>query len=379
MKKHPLPFSIHKPDIPLLCICMLANFFGLILLLSATRYSANLHHTITKQAIASVLGILCYFVCTFINVEQIVSRYYPLIVILSISLLLLLIPFGNADNTGNRSWLNIPHTPFNLQPAEIVKIFFVLLLALQFSRLSQKRSVSHPFSIIQTGFHTLFFCGLIYFVSSDMGMVLMFLSIFLLIAWGANVHYLWFVSAVTTIIPIAYFAFSYIPQYIRLRFLILFDHSIDPYGKGFQQLRSLDAITSGGLTGQGFLKGIQTQSKMSSSLPARHSDFIFSVAGEEFGLLGAMLIILLLSTLVFRCLWISKKSSTVFGTYIVIGFGGMIATQTILNIGMCLFLAPVIGLTLPFLSYGGSSLISLYIAMGFVSNIHGRNQVISKD
>lgn len=154
---------------------------------------------------------------------------------------------------------------------------------------------------------------------------------------------------------------------------MVFDHSLDPQGKGFQQMRSLLAIGSGQSSGQGYLQGIQTQSSASSSLPARHTDFIFAVAGEEFGLIGCLVILTLLAAIVLRCLWISRRAKSSFGSYVAIGYGGMLAVQALFNIGMCLFIAPVVGLTLPFFSYGGSSLITLYLAMGILSNIKLRS------
>jgi len=363
----------HKGDLLLFFLCLLANLYGLVLIFSATRYAPDLQTALSKQVAASLLGILCYLIATFVNVEAIVERIAPLLFGLSVLLLLLLIPFGNDDGTGNKSWMVLPGTPFNLQPAELVKLSFVLLLALQFCRQQTKGSVSNPLAILQTAGHTLLLCAIIFLVSSDMGMVLVYLSIFLLMAWTAGVRLFWFLLGLGAAAAGAFFLWPHLPSYIQMRFLVVFDHSLDPQGKGFQQMRSLLAIGSGQSSGQGYLQGIQTQSSASSSLPARHTDFIFAVAGEEFGLIGCLVILTLLAAIVLRCLWISRRAKSSFGSYVAIGYGGMLAVQALFNIGMCLFIAPVVGLTLPFFSYGGSSLITLYLAMGILSNIKLRS------
>ena len=356
-------------DLVLFFLCLSANLFGLVLIYSATRYAPALQSALSKQLAASLLGILSYFVFSFLDIERLVERFGALLFALGILLLLLLIPFGNDDGTGNKSWISIPGSPFNLQPAELVKLSFVLLLAWQFCRLQKKGSVSSLPAILQTAGHTILLCAIIFAVSSDMGMVLLYLSIFLIMAWAAGVRLFWFLAALAATVGGGFLLWPYLPSYIQMRVLVVFDHSLDPQGKGFQQLRSLLAIGSGQAQGQGYLEGIQTQSSASSALPARHTDFIFSVAGEEFGLIGCLLVLLILSAIVLRCLWIARIAQSSYHSYVAIGYGGMLAVQIIFNIGMCLFLAPVVGLTLPFFSYGGSSLITLYVAMGILSDI----------
>ena len=124
--------------------------------------------------------------------------------------------------------------------------------------------------------------------------------------------------------------------------------------------------------GQGYLNGTQSQSSESQSLPMRWTDFIFSVCGEELGMVGCILIILLLTALIFRVLLVAKRSQTYFHSYVCVGMAAMLIYQTVINIGMCLFVMPTIGVTLPFFSYGGSSIVTLYTAMGVVSNIKKR-------
>ena len=363
----------HRGDSLLFILCMLASLYGLTLIYSATRYAPSLHSAVWKQACALLIGIAAFLLLNFIDVESLLEQYWKILPFFNFGLLLLLVPFGNDNGTGNKSWLSIPGTPFNLQPAEIIKLTFVLLLALQFSRL-RDRGVSRPFSILQTAGHTLLFCGFIWVVSGDMGMILVYLFIFLIMAWAAGVRFFWFAAGLAGAAGTGVLLWPRLPSYVQGRMLVVLNHNLDPLGKGFQQTRSLLSIGSGQILGQGYLHGLQTQSTASSSLPARHTDFIFSVAGEELGLWGCLLILLLLGAIVLRCLQIARTAHSPLCCWIAVGYGGMLAVQTLLNVGMCLFTAPVVGLTLPFFSYGGSSLVTLFVAMGILSGIWMRSR-----
>ncbi len=140
---------------------------------------------------------------------------------------------------------------------------------------------------------------------------------------------------------------------------------------GYQQSRGLLALGSGGLFGQGLFQGIQTQGG-EGSLPARQTDFIFCVCGEELGMVGCMVVIVLEFLVVYRCFQTARVAKSSMDALICVGFGTMLIFQTVENIGMCLFVMPVIGLTLPFFSYGGSSILSLFAAMGIVSGVRSR-------
>ena len=162
------------------------------------------------------------------------------------------------------------------------------------------------------------------------------------------------------------------PKYMKLRFQVLFDHTLDVQNTGWQQTRSLLTLGGGRIFGQGLFRGTQTQSEAASSLPHRHTDFIFSVIGEELGLVGCLLTLALLTAIILRCLYVARHAKTRLEGYACIGVASVIIFQVIINVGMCLFVMPVIGLTLPFISYGGSSLVMLFACMGLVSGVHGR-------
>lgn len=354
-------------------LCAATSLYGLALIFSATRYSSSLHSAPMKQAAALIAGMLAYVVLSLLPIEKLTARFWKPMVGINVLLLLLLIPFGNDDGTGNRSWLSLPGTPFNLQPGEVVKLSFLLLLSYQLVRLREKQ-VRPLWRFLLPAGHTLALCALLYGVSGDMGMVLLYLFLFLFLAWCAGVSKRWLLAGIVLAGTGGVVAWPHLPPYIQMRLKVVWDHDLDPLGKGFQQSRSLLAIGSGQLSGQGYLRGIQTQSTASSALPARHTDFLFSSAAEELGLLGCGVILLLLGALIIQCIRISRKVDNPFSSLIAAGVGGMLAIQCILNVGMCLFLAPVVGLTLPFFSYGGSSLVTSWAAMGILSGIHARNR-----
>ena len=159
--------------------------------------------------------------------------------------------------------------------------------------------------------------------------------------------------------------------YFIKRIRVIFDHSFEPLGVGLQQTRSVLAIGSGQIFGKGYLQGPMTHST-TGALPARHTDFIFAVCGEELGMVGCLILLLLLSLIILRCIWVARNANSPFHAYVAMGMAGMLLIQVAANVGMCLFVFPVMGLTLPFFSYGGSSIITLYAAMGVVSSVKAR-------
>lgn len=361
-----------KGDLVLLTLCLIASGFGIALIYSATRWSSDLHSYPIKQLIFILLGIVAYVFFTFIDVELILEKSWWILLILSIVLLLMLIPFGVADNTGNRNWMYIPGIPIGIQPAEIVKLFFVVLLARILNR-NREYGISRPLPVFKLVGFTAFFMVLNTALSSDFGMSLVYLFIFVIMAFVAGVKLRWFTLAIFSGVFAVIVAWPYLPNHIQMRFKVLFDHSLDPQGVGWHQTRSLLAIGSGQLTGMGYLNGKQTQSPYSENLPARHTDFIFSVCGEELGLIGCAVLLLLLLAIILRCIYVSRQARSHLSAYIALGFAGMLIIQITINVGMCLYIAPVVGLTLPFVSYGGSSILTLFASMGIVSGIKMRS------
>ena len=372
-----------KADIVLLALILAASIFGVVLIYSATRYlGASSWRYVPIQLVSIVLGIAAYFVLSFVDVELFTERSWKWMFGFNVFLILLLkTPFGvGGETTGNNSWLAFPFLPFNIQPAEVAKVFFVLLLALQCRKL-QDWGISRFSSVVQLAGHTLFMAGLIAAVSGDFGMSLVYLGLFVIMAWTAGVKERWFLLGVIAIAAALFLAWPRLPLYIQNRFTVVIDHitgnQVTLYEQtqaaGWQQTRSILAIGSGGVFGQGYLQGTQTQSASREALPARHTDEIFAVCGEELGMVGCLVVILLLAAIILRCVWVARRAGSPMSAYIAMGYAAMLLIQTGINIGMCLYVFPVVGLTLPFFSYGGSSIITLYACMGIVSGIKMRS------
>ena len=371
---------IQQADLVLLGLCCAATLYGIALVFSATRYMApatGLRRMIIQCA-ALGLGVCVYIFFSMLDLESITRKWKWLLAFNVVFILLLRTPLGVAGNTGNRAWLKFPLIPFQIGPAEVVKITFVLLLAKQIEWLWEEKEDLKSFrSAFFVAGHTLGICALYVLVSHDMGNGLVFLFIFLCMAFVAGFALRWFflLFAGAGGVLAAVLLLDLVPsnmKYMLNRFLVLFDHSFDPQGVGYQQTRSLLAIGSGGLYGRGYLRGSLTQSG-SWSLPAKQTDLIFSVTGEELGFVGCVIIMVLLAAIIFRVLLVAKRAKTPFYRYVCVGMASILIFQTVINIGMCLFVMPTIGITLPFFSYGGSSIVTLYMAMGVVSGIKKRS------
>ena len=368
-----------KGDVILLGLCLATSTFGLALIYSATQYQQSIKPVII-QAIAILLGVVAYVLLTFVDFQLFTEKRWKLMLIGSLLLLLLLLSPWGVERYGNRNWIQIPHFPMMIQPNEIVKIPFILVLALQIIKIQDRGySISSVPSVMQIAGFTVFMLGLIAAICHDMGTCAVYIMIFAFMAWAAGVKLRWFVLVGGgAVLAVVIFWLFFLPEtslwtnFRIMRFRVVLDHSLDPSNYGFQQTRSTLAIGSGKLFGQGYLKGIQTHSPNSSALPVRDSDLIFAVCGEELGFVGCMALLLLLSGVVLRCIWVGRHASSPFNAYVCMGMAGMLLSQITFNVGMCLYVLPVMGLTLPFVSYGGSSILTLFAAMGIVSSVKAR-------
>lgn len=362
-----------QSDMVLLVLCCAASAFGIVMIASATRYLDTWSYVLVQSG-ALVIGLAAYFLVSALDVAEL-SKWWKWLVLISVVLILLLrTPLG-IEVGGNRAWLHIPHVPTNIQPAELVKLSFIVVLARQLAWMRQEKTLHQVRSVLFLGGHLLALVGLYFIVSGDMGSALVYVFIFLCMAFAAGVKARWFAGGGVVLGAAFYILWEEdkISSYMKERFLVIFDHERDPLGVGWHQNRSLLALGSGRLTGQGLFHGTQTQSQYSNSLPARHTDFIFSAIGEELGMIGCVAVLVLLGAVVVRCLVVAYRAKSPMESYICVGVAGMLIFQIIVNVGMCLFLMPVIGLTLPFISYGGSSLVVLFAAMGMVSGIRKRS------
>lgn len=363
---------LRKSDMVLLALCLISTAFGILLIASATNYreSAFQIRRVTLQTVGTLLGIGAYFVFSNIDVEHFAEKW-PLFLLFNLGFIALLLQFGTDDGTGNRAWLDFSWLPMSIQPAEVVKLSYTVLLAKQIAWFRERRGMQGLGSLIFPAGHAAFMFLWIYVISSDAGSGLVYLVIYAAMALAAGLAWYWFAGGfVCMALGIGGLAlYDKLPAYWVDRILIIFDHSYN-VDRAWQQNRSMLALGSGGLFGQGLFQGIQTQSV--AGLPERQTDFIFSVCGEELGMVGCVFIIVMEFLIVYRCFQTARLARSSMDGLICIGFAAMLIFQVIENIGMCLFVMPVIGLPLPFFSYGGSSIVTLYAAMGMVSGVRGR-------
>jgi len=213
---------------------------------------------------------------------------------------------------------------------------------------------------------------------SDLGSALVFAFIILLMLYIGDLKLRWFIIGAAVIAALSPLLWNMLEEYQQLRIIApYFPEEYDPTKQGilWQANQSSIAIGSGGFYGQGLGQGRITQATR-LRIPEQHTDFIFSVAGEELGLIGCMLIIILLSVIIVRCFQIGVRSNNPLGLLVCTGVAAKFIVQTFENIGMCLELLPVIGITLPFFSYGGSSLVTCFAALGIVSGVKMRPKPI---
>lgn len=379
---------VRQTDMLLWSLCSAATLYGILLILSATHtvYRGSLKYVIVQGA-GWCIGTAAYFLLSGIDIVEL-SKKWRWILGFNIGLILLLLtPLGLVRN-GNRAWLGVntigaklgiealKNFPVTFQPAEIVKITFILLLAYQLVHLSETRDLKRFTNVIQPTVHVVFMFCFYYVISHDAGSGLVYLFIFVCMAFAAGFAARWLVLGIggAAVGLVAAWKLRLLRGDWYDRIMVVLDHSYQPQKAGWQQTRGMIALGSGGLTGQGLFHGTQTQSPYRASLPERQTDYIFCVCGEELGFLGCLAVISILLAIVIRCFAVARDANTRLESLVCVGMAGMLIFQTVANIGMCLFLLPVVGLTLPFFSYGGSSIVTLYAAMGIVSGIKKRSR-----
>ena len=357
-----------KGDLVLLLMLVVLNAFGLLMIASTTKTYESNSYLIVHSA-ASLLGILMYVLLSSIDTGFFSEHRYWLVV-LNVVLLLMLIPFGTDGDTGNRSWLDLPLIPFYIQPAEICKITYILIMASVMA--SFQNRISSVRAVITMVIHLGLLCGLNLVLSSDMGVTLIFVFIFIGMAFTGGVSALWFVAAIGGVVSLFPLLWSFLDDYQKLRIEILFNPDLDPLGTGarYHTVRALRSLTGGGMAGQGLFQGHRTQTR--GALFAQHTDYIFAAIGEELGFIGCLLVVLGLCAVVMRIIWVGVRSQDYMRRLVCFGCASALIFQILSNVGMCIGITPVIGLTLPFVSYGGSSIVTLYTMLGLVSGVYAR-------
>ena len=366
--------SIRKGDWVLLLLCVITTAFGVLPIASSTNYLDSYRYIIMQIA-GAVIGILMYALVSSVDADFFIEHRTAL-VIFNICFMSLLIPFGETIG-GNRSWINLPLLPFNIQVAEICKVSYILIMASVMN--THKEKISSLKSVFHMVFHLALVFLLINELSYDMGVSLIFVFIFIVMAFAGGVSLFWFALALGGIIIAFPFLWPRMDEYQRMRLEVLVNpDKVDPTGTGvlWQSTLSLRSLTGGGMTGQGLFNGHRTQNM---PLQGQHTDFIYATIGEELGYVGCVLVLLLLGLIIARCIWVGMRSQEYSRQLICFGAAGALIFQTVINIAMCTGIGPVIGLTLPFISYGATSVVSLYAMLGLVSGVYARPAAISHE
>jgi len=361
-----------EADIFLLVFTLLSSIYGLILINSIVKNFTPGNNETAVQIGAMVIGLALFVLFSYIDIDIIAdkSRFLFLFSIMLISTLLFW-GVGDAD-VGRRAWLRF----FNIgiQPAEIAKIPFIIIIARMITTFKELRTFNSFLSILQIFivFSIMFLSVLI--ISEDMGTALVYFGVLVIMLFAGGIKLRWLAigaALLTAATPLIWD--NVLNDKQRDRILAPFAPDVvDPNRTGvlWQPDQSIEAIATGGWLGQGLGSGRLTQS--AGRIPAQHTDFIISAAGEELGFVGCLVLMAMLVVIIARCVNVGLKSNNPLGMLVCIGIAGMLITQTIMNIGMAIGYLPVIGITLPFFSYGGSSIVTCFAAMGIVSGIKMR-------
>ena len=367
-----------KGDLFLLGMCVCLALFGVVAIASATsadKFGESNFKYLAIQLVSIGLGVVVYAMVSSIDLDYL-SEHRAALVIFNVLLLLMLIPFGTDNHTGNKSWLHFPGFPVNIQPAEICKMTYIVIMASVMS--SHQNRISHPVSVIHMVYHLGLLVGLNMVLSGDAGVSLIFVFIFIGMAFAGGVSLWWFALAIGGIAAMFPILWQFLGQYQRNRILILFDPKVDPQGTNerYHSKINLQSLTGGGLTGQGLFNGNRTQS---GALFAQHTDYIFSSMGEEIGFIGCVCIMLAELAIIARCVYVGIRCQDYMRRLVCYGAASALMFQLMINVGMCIGVMPVIGLTLPLVSYGGSSVVTIFAMLGLVSGSYARPQAMSHE
>ncbi len=351
-----------ETDKLMLFLCVFASLFGSVAVFSATRHLDSIRPFLV-QLICLFGGMVAAIVISLFDFETLMRRWYLIAAIGLIPVILTFFIGFAPKGTDDKAWLDLGFTTF--QPSELLKISFIITFATHIDRI--KDGINKPKNLLPLCLHGVIPVTLIHFQGDD-GTALVFAIMVVCMLCAAGVSWKYFVSALAAVVaaaPLVYFLIMNDEQ--RTRIQTLFDIESDIQGATFQQYRGRMALANGGVFGQGLFKGTLTQS---GGVPEGQNDFIFVSIGEELGFLGCLLVLAILGAICFRCLNIARICRKQSGKIICIGFFGMMFAQMLINIGMCVALLPVIGVTLPFFSAGGTSLLCIFLGVGLVLGVY---------
>lgn len=351
--------AVREFDYPLLILVLSLACVGVLGVYSASLGSGE-SSLYLKQMLRVGLGLVVCLIVVFIDYRYLVDHAFGLYAA-SLALLVIVLLFGTEIH-GSKSWVSLAGV--RLQPSELTKIVIILVLARYLADVNERfLSRRHL-----TGILALCLPPVVLIVlQRDLGTAVMYVPIvggIVLVAGIRRKVLLTMVALVVLAAPVGWFALK---DYQRQRVLVTFDPELDPQGIGYQTRQSQIAIGSGGVIGRGLGNGLQAQL---GYVPESHTDFIFALLAEETGLVGASLILILYLMFLLRLVGVAESARDRAGILIVVGVFCMVFSHVVINVGMALGIVPAIGIPLPLLSYGGSSILSTFVAIGLVLNIH---------
>ncbi len=348
---------------------ILLTAIGLAAVRSATLImpnNANGDRMMLTQIIGVFLGIVSALVINRIDYKDF-KTLGVLFYIGSVALLVIVLLFGKGENLGSRSWLDLGFV--TIQPSEIAKIGFILVVSIFLERIKNGNHTSKD--IIKLLLYSAVPIGLV-LAQHDFGTTMVYIFMFFILVFVCGIPFRYIAAlggAFLASLPFLWFFVLNETRKNRIR--VFFNPDLDPRGAAYNVIKSKIAIGSGQIWGQGLFKGIQTQNM---GVPVRESDFIFTVIGEEFGFVGAAIVVFLLFFVLIRSLHIARSANDSYGSFLVVGVVAMFAFHTFENIGMTMGILPVTGVPLPFISHGATSMITNYIALGIVLSVSMRRK-----
>ncbi|MBQ8578475.1 MAG: rod shape-determining protein RodA [Clostridia bacterium] len=354
-------------DLPCAVLAVALALYGIFVITSAVHTTMENYGIkyIVIQTVAVLLGVAGMAVVSALDYERWMKKLSVPLFLFTAAILAATLVIGTGEGS-NKSWIRFDFLPIGIQPSEFAKIFFICTFAYH---LASVRTKLHKLrNLLALCLHFGVICGLV-LLQGDLGSALVFVFVFICMMFASGVKLRYFLLAAGAVLCASPFLWEHLSYYQKQRILVGFSPESDPQGFGYQVLRAKEAIANGGITGMGYLQGELSQNAAASALPKRHTDMIFAVMAEELGFVGVCVYLVLYVALVVRILWVAAHARGYMGSYICIGAAAVFIFQGLENIGMCMGLLPVIGLTLPFLSYGGSSALSLFLLVGVVESV----------
>ncbi len=354
----------------LILIVLVIAAIGIITIYSATLDSSSTERLLYLRQITWVfLGLICLLGISLISYRQLWEGAYLLYIIGVGSLLM--VHFTGLVHLGAQRWLRVFW--FNFQPSELMKLIVIIFLARYFS----KPGLGLGQDVRDWGFTKAvliplaFMCPPIFLILNqpDLGTAILIFFIFIAMLFAAQVNFKFILFILLGIIVGSPLLWNFLKDYQKTRLLVFINPNADPLGAGYTIIQSKIAMASGGIFGKGWLGGSQSQLHF---LPESHTDFVFATFAEEWGFAGSLLLLLLYYLLIRYMLKIAQRAPDYFGCLLASGVVIIVSFQIFINIAMTIGLAPVVGLPLPLLSYGGSSLLVIFISLGILINIEKR-------